>query len=89
MGVCMAPVIRTHSDVARWIAIQTGYTLRLVTVTTSAGLYWRFGGEWSHPVDTWEAVCFFFGLALLETAVFTPLVAIRSVEVLRRHRQLK
>jgi diguanylate cyclase (GGDEF)-like protein len=80
----MAPVIRTHGEVARWIAIQTAYTAAFIVPATAAACLWLFGGDLSRAIGGWEAMWFCLGLALAETLAFTPLVAIRSVETLRQ-----
>ena len=80
----MAPVIRTHSEVVGWIAIQTAYTAAFILPATAAACLWLFGGDLSRAVGGWEAMRFCVGLALAETLVFTPLVAIRSVATLRQ-----
>ncbi len=80
----MAPVIRTHAEVARWIAIQTAYTAAFIVPATAAACLWLCGGDLSRSVGGWEAMQFCLGLALAETLLFTPLVAIRSVETLRQ-----
>ena len=80
----MAPVIRTHAEVARWIAIQTAYATALVLPATAGALFWLYGGDLSHVVDGWETLRFGLGLTLAETMLFTPLVALRSVETLRQ-----
>jgi diguanylate cyclase (GGDEF)-like protein len=80
----MAPVIRTHAEVARWIAIQTAYTSAFILPATAAACLWLFGGDLSRTVSGWEAMRFCLGVALAETLAFTPLVAIRSVATLRQ-----
>ena len=80
----MAPVIRTHAEVARWIAIQTAYTAAFIVPATAAACLWLYGADLSRSIGGWEAMQFCLGLALAETLVFTPLVAIRSVETLRQ-----
>jgi len=80
----MAPVIRSHGEVARWIAIQTAYTAAFIAPATAAACLWLFGGDLSRAIGGWEAMRFCLGLALAETLVFTPLVAIRSVATLRQ-----
>ena len=80
----MAPVIRTHSEVVGWIAIQTAYTAAFILPATAAACFWLFGGDLSRAIGGWEAMGFCLGLALAETLLFTPLVAIRSVATLRQ-----
>ena len=80
----MAPVIRTQAEVLRWIAVQTAYTAAFILPTTAAACLWLYGGDLSRAVGGWQAMRFCLGLAFLETLAFTPLVAIRSVETLRR-----
>jgi len=80
----MAPVIRTHADIARWIAIQTAYSAAFVLPATALGCLWLCGGDLSRSIGGWEAMRFGLGLALAETLLFSPLVAIRSVETLRQ-----
>lgn len=80
----MTPVIRTHVEAARWIAIQTAYAAAFVLPATAAACLWLYGGDLSGAVGGWETMRFSLGLALTETLLFTPLVAIRSVETLRQ-----
>ncbi len=80
----MAPVIRTHAEVARWIVIQTAYAAAFILPATAAACLWLCGGDLSRTLGGWETMRFCFGLALAETLLFTPLVAIRSVETLRQ-----
>ena len=56
----------------------------LVVPATAAACLWLCGGNLSRSVGGWEAMQFCLGLALAETLLFTPLVAIRSVETLRQ-----
>lgn len=80
----MAPVIRTHAQVARWIGIQTAYATVLVLPATAAAWLWVYGGDPSHMISGWEGMRSGLVIALAETLIFTPLVAIRSVETLRQ-----
>ena len=80
----MAPVIRTRAEVARWIAVQTIYTAAFIVPTTAAACLWLYGGDLSRAIGGWTAMKFFLGLGLAETLLFTPIVAIRSVDTLRQ-----
>lgn len=80
----VAPVIRTHAEVARWIAIQTAYATVLVLPGGAGALLWLYGGDLSHIVDGWRAMQFGLGFMLAETLLVTPLVALRSVGTLRQ-----
>jgi diguanylate cyclase (GGDEF)-like protein len=80
----MTPVIRTRLGVVRWIAIQTAYAGALVVPATAAACLWLYSGDLSRAIGGWETMRFFLALALVETLVFTPIVAIRSVETLRQ-----
>ena len=80
----MTPVIRTRAEVVRWIAIQTAYAAAFILPATAAACLWLYGGDLSRAIDGWEALRFSLALALAETLVFTPIVAIRSVETLRQ-----
>jgi diguanylate cyclase (GGDEF)-like protein len=79
----LAPTVRTHHDVVRWIAIQTAYASCFVIPVTYMAISWRCGGDFNRMVSGSEALEFGLLLALVETLVFTPLVAIRSVSTLR------
>ena len=80
----MAPAIRTHAEVFRWIAVQTAYTSAFILPATAAACFLTFGGDLSRAMSGWQAMSFCLGLALAETLLFTPLVAIRSVSTLRQ-----
>jgi diguanylate cyclase (GGDEF)-like protein len=80
----MAPVIRTRAGVARWIAIQTAYAAAFILPATMAACLWPYGGDLLRAIGGWEAMRFCLALAVVETLVFTPIVAIRSVETLRQ-----
>lgn len=80
----MTPVIRTRAELVRWIAVQTAYAAAFVLPATAAACLWLFGGDLSRTVGGWEAMRFLLAMALAETLLFTPLVAIRSVETLRQ-----
>ncbi|MGA2494903.1 MAG: GGDEF domain-containing protein, partial [Roseiarcus sp.] len=80
----MTPIIRTRVEVARWIAIQTAYAAAFILPATAAACLWLCGGDLSRAIGGWEAMRFILGLALAETLLFTPIVAIRSVETLRQ-----
>ena len=80
----MAPSIRTHAEAARWIGIQTAYATALVLPATVGAWLWLCGGEPSRAISGWEAMWFGLLVALAETLLFTPVVAIRSVETLRQ-----
>ena len=80
----MAPVIRTHAQVARWIGIQTAFATILVLPATAGAWLWLFGADLSYAISGWEAMRFGLVLTLAETLLFTPLVAIRSVGTLRQ-----
>ena len=51
---------------------------------TAAACLWLYSGDLSRAIGGWETMRFFLALALVETLVFTPIVAIRSVETLRQ-----
>ena len=80
----MAPTIRTHAEVARWIAVQTAYTAAFILPATALACFWWYDGDLSRTIDGWRAMKFCLGLALAETVMFTPVVAIRSVATLRQ-----
>ncbi len=80
----MTPVIRTRAELVRWIAIQTAYAAAFVLPATAAACVWLFGGDLSRAISGWESMRFCLAMALAETLLFTPLVAIRSVETLRQ-----
>ena len=80
----MAPVIRTHSEVVRWLAVQTAYTAAFILPATAAACFAAFGGDLSRTLSGWDSMRFCLCLALAETLLFTPLVAIRSVDTLRQ-----
>jgi len=80
----MAPTLRTRSEVARWIVRQTllavgvGVPFTLLAVS----LYLRF--DFGRSLKGSEIAMFSVALAVLETAILTPPIALRSVNTLRR-----
>ena len=81
----MAPVIRTHADVARWIAIQTAYAASLRPAGDRGGVALAVLAETCRTCSTGgRRRGSFSALTLAETMLFTPLVALRSVETLRQ-----
>ena len=80
----MAPVIRTQSEVVGWIAIQTAYATAFILPATAAACFWLYDGDLSRTVGGWETMRFIVAVALAEAVLFTPIVAIRSVETLRQ-----
>ncbi len=79
----MAPVIRTNFGVARWIAIQTIFAMACVVPATALSVWWMYGGDFSRPIDGYFALRFSLALAAAQTALFCPIVAYRSIAVLR------
>jgi diguanylate cyclase (GGDEF)-like protein len=80
----MAPVIRTHGEVVRWILIQTARAVAFIAPTTAAACFWLFDGDLSRVVGGWEMMRFCLCTALVETLAVTPVLAIRSAQTLRQ-----
>jgi diguanylate cyclase (GGDEF)-like protein len=80
----LAPTVRTNYEVARWIAIQTLFASCFVVPATFLAVIWMCGGDLSRTFSAGGALGFGLCLSLVETLVFTPIVAIRSVSTLRR-----
>jgi diguanylate cyclase (GGDEF)-like protein len=78
----MAPTLRTNYDVARWIAIQTAFAACFVIPATLLAITWMCGGDFNRTFSVGGGLEFGLFLALIETLVFTPIVAIRSVSTL-------
>ena len=79
----LAPALRTNAEMIRWIARQTLFALSFVAPATLLATLWLCGGDLGRRVDGHTILLFGMALALVETVVFTPLVAIRSVATLR------
>ncbi len=66
-----------------WIARQSLFALGCVAPATFVATLWLCGGDLSRRLDGHAILLFAMALALGETLVFTPVVAIRSVMTLR------
>jgi diguanylate cyclase (GGDEF)-like protein len=67
----------------RWIAAQTLFALSCVVPATLLATLWVYGGDLSRKLDGHTILIFSMAVALVETLVFTPVVAIRSVRTMR------
>jgi diguanylate cyclase (GGDEF)-like protein len=79
----LAPTLRTNYEVARWIAIQTLFALCFVAPATFLAVIWICGGDFNRTFSAGGGLVFGLCLSVVETLVFTPIVAIRSVSTLR------
>ena len=79
----LAPIVRTNYEVARWIAIQTLFALCFVLPATFLAIAVIYGGDFNRTFSGGAVLGFGLLLTLIETLVFTPIVAIRSVSTLR------
>ncbi len=80
----MAPVIRTHGEVVRWIVFQTACAAAVIMPATAAACLWRFDGDLSHTIGGWEMMRFGLCTAVAEALAFTPILAFRSAKTLRQ-----
>ncbi len=80
----VAPTVRTNAEVARWMATQTAFALVCVLPTTALVTFFVADGDFSRTITWGVALRFSLAIALVETLIFTPLVAIRSVATLKQ-----
>jgi diguanylate cyclase (GGDEF)-like protein len=80
----MAPTVRTNYEVVRWIAIQTLFASCFVVPATFLAIVWMCGGDFSRQIGAGASLGYGLALAVIETLIFTPIVAIRSVATLKR-----
>lgn len=78
----MAPRLRTHRDVVKWIAIQTSVAAAVTVPTTMAAAFWFLGGDLSRSIPGDRLMECAFILTVFEALVFTPPIALRSVGTL-------
>ena len=75
--------IHTHRDVIVSIAIQTALSVALALPTTFAITYLYFGGDLSRDVSGWATLRFGLGVTFFECVIVCPLVAYRTMSILR------
>ena len=80
----MAPTVRTHGEVARWIAIQTGFALCCVVPATLGFVLMVCRGDFTMTNSAARFASLALALGIAETVIFTPLVAFRSIGTLRQ-----
>jgi predicted signal transduction protein with EAL and GGDEF domain len=81
--------IRTHRDVVFSIVIQTAISLAIALPTTLVITLWYFGGDFSRSVSGWAALRFGLGVTFIECVTVCPLVAYRTMVILRTANNLR
>ncbi len=79
----MTFVVRTYLDVARWIAVQTLLATICVLPATAIAVWWNCDGVLSTATNGYAMLRFCLVMAFVETALFCPIVAFRSISLLR------
>lgn len=79
----LGPVVRTRYEAVRWIAREILLALSFTLPATLGAVTWWCGGDFSGKIEErtflWFALCF----AAVATLVYTPMVEVRRIKLLR------
>ena len=78
------PLLRTRRDMLAYLSVQTLFCVVVVVAGTVGSMFFHFGGDLTRVTVARDELVFGICMAAGQSIVFTPLIAWRTVKLLRK-----